>query len=73
MFLIRGSLHEANVDADLHIVHDGEKAVLFFEHPMRIPQHRFRTWSYSTSIFRNGPEMKYSNKCGRVHGVRVHL
>ena len=32
VFLIRESLHEANVDADLHIVHDGEKAVLFFEH-----------------------------------------
>lgn len=30
MFLIRESLREAKVDADLHIVHDGEKAVLFF-------------------------------------------
>lgn len=31
MFLIRESLCEAQVDADLHIVHDGEKAVHFFE------------------------------------------
>lgn len=31
VFLIRESLYEAKVDADLHFVHDGEKAVLFFE------------------------------------------
>jgi two-component system, chemotaxis family, response regulator Rcp1 len=31
VFLIRESLCEAQVDADLHIVHDGEKAVHFFE------------------------------------------
>jgi chemotaxis family two-component system response regulator Rcp1 len=31
VFLIRESLHEAEVDADLHVVHDGEKAVVFFE------------------------------------------
>ena len=31
VFLIRESLCEAQVDADLHIVQDGEKAVHFFE------------------------------------------
>lgn len=37
MFLIRESLGEARVEADLHIVHDGEKAVRFFEQVDRDP------------------------------------
>lgn len=31
IFLIREALQAANLDADLHIVQDGEKAVRFFE------------------------------------------
>jgi len=37
VFLIRESLGEAKVDADLHIVHDGERAVNFFERADRDP------------------------------------
>ena len=37
MFLIRESLSEAHVDADLHIMHDGEKAIYFFEQVDRDP------------------------------------
>jgi DNA-binding response OmpR family regulator len=37
VFLIRESLGEARVDADLYIVHDGEKAVRFFEQVDRDP------------------------------------
>ena len=37
VFLIRESLYQAHVDADLHVVHDGEKAVLFFEQVDRDP------------------------------------
>ena len=35
--MIRESLGEARVDADLHIVHDGERAVRFFEQVDRDP------------------------------------
>jgi DNA-binding response OmpR family regulator len=37
VFLIRESLSEAKVDADLHVVHDGENAVRFFEQIDRDP------------------------------------
>jgi DNA-binding response OmpR family regulator len=37
VFLIRESLSEAKVDADLHVVNDGENAVRFFEQIDRDP------------------------------------
>jgi len=37
VFLIRESLSEAHVEADLNIMHDGEKAIYFFEQVDRDP------------------------------------